>query len=102
MDHPTPSSRNVSAGLHCEHLRHKGMYVLSVPDPAELAFYDAYDATAYWCTKTQKPLGPDGRPVHAAMVALSEHYNAVLADHLTDRLGLVWASRDRGVDRNAG
>ncbi|MEO2108682.1 MAG: MobF family relaxase [Actinomycetota bacterium] len=43
----------------------------------------------------------DGRPIHAAMVALSEHYRAVLADHLTTRLGLTWQQRDRGVDRNA-
>ena len=43
----------------------------------------------------------DGRPVHAAMVALSEHYNAVLADRLTATLGLTWEQRSRGVDRNA-
>ncbi|WP_370328250.1 MobF family relaxase [Euzebya sp.] len=42
----------------------------------------------------------DGRPVHAAMVALSEHYNAVLADRLTTALGVVWTQRDRGADRN--
>ncbi|MGI9017617.1 MAG: MobF family relaxase [Euzebya sp.] len=42
----------------------------------------------------------DGRPVHAAMVALSEHYNAVLADHLTRDLGVVWQQRERGLDRN--
>jgi hypothetical protein len=41
------------------------MYVLSVVDPAEFKFYDPYDATAYWCTKTQKPLGPDGKSAHA-------------------------------------
>jgi len=32
----------------------------------------------------------DGRPMHAAVVALSEHYNAVLADRLTAMLGLEW------------
>ena len=42
----------------------------------------------------------DGRPMHAAVVALSEHYNAVLADHLTRVLGLGWEARDRGRDRN--
>ncbi len=57
MDHPTPSSNLVSAD-NCQHLRHKGMYVLSVPEPTD--FHDAYDATAYWCTRTQKPIGPDG------------------------------------------
>lgn len=49
----------------CAHLRHKGMYVTSAPDPDERTFYDAFDATAYWCTSTQKALGPDGKPVHA-------------------------------------
>lgn len=42
----------------------------------------------------------DGRPMHAAVVALSEHYNAVLADHLTRDLGVGWERRDRGRDRN--
>lgn len=31
----------------------------------------------------------DGRPLHAAVVALSEHYNAVLADHLVASPGVV-------------
>lgn len=59
-----PSSRLVTE-QHCSHLRHKGMYVTSAPDPDEFRFYDPYDATAYWCLHTQKALGPDGRPVHA-------------------------------------
>jgi conjugative relaxase-like TrwC/TraI family protein len=42
----------------------------------------------------------DGRPLHAAMVALSEHYNAVLADRLTAQLGVQWAPVQRGADRN--
>lgn len=42
----------------------------------------------------------DGRPLHAAVVALSEHYNAVLADRLTRELGVMWQSRQRGADRN--
>ena len=42
----------------------------------------------------------DGRPMHRAVVALSEHYNAVLADHLTRRLGVGWEQRERGRDRN--
>lgn len=42
----------------------------------------------------------DGRPMHAAVVALSEHYNAVLADRLTGSFGIQWQSRDRGRDRN--
>lgn len=43
----------------------------------------------------------DGRPIHAAVVALSEQYNAVLADHLTRSLGLSWEHRHRGEDRSA-
>lgn len=53
-----------SMTVPCTHLRHKGMYVLSVPD--EAVQYGSYDATAYWCTCTQKPYGPDGRPAHAS------------------------------------
>ncbi|WP_207782606.1 MobF family relaxase [Phytoactinopolyspora limicola] len=42
----------------------------------------------------------DGRPLHAATVALSEHYNALLADRLTLDLGITWQARPRGRDRN--
>lgn len=42
----------------------------------------------------------DGRPMHRAVVAISEMYNAVLADHLTRTLGLGWQTRERGRDRN--
>ena len=31
--------------------------------PEESQFYDSYDATAYWCVKTQRGFGPDGLPV---------------------------------------
>ena len=63
MSEPIPSSPLV--GRHnCDHLRHKGMYVLTVVDPDEHRFYDPYDATAYWCTKTMRGLGPDGKLVH--------------------------------------
>lgn len=64
MDHPVPTSRLVSGG-HCSHLRHKGMYVTSVPDPLDTEHGGHYDATAFWCTCTMKGLGPDGEPVHA-------------------------------------
>jgi hypothetical protein len=63
MDHPKPASPLVQTH-HCDHLRHKGMYVLTVVDPDEHTFYDPYDATAYWCTKTMRGLGPDGKAVH--------------------------------------
>lgn len=42
----------------------------------------------------------DGRPMHAAVVALSELHEAVFADHLTRTLGVSWEARDRGRDRN--
>lgn len=42
----------------------------------------------------------DGRPMHAAVVAVSEYYNALLADHLTRIFGIGWEARDRGRDRN--
>jgi conjugative relaxase-like TrwC/TraI family protein len=42
----------------------------------------------------------DGRPLHAATVALSELHEAVFADHLTRALGVEWELRDRGPDRN--
>ena len=42
----------------------------------------------------------DGRPMHRAVVAISEMYNAVLADHLTRTFGLDWETRQRGRDRN--
>lgn len=63
MDHPTLTSRLVTTST-CTHLRHKGMYVTSVPDPDDAAHCGGgYAATAYWCTCTMKALGPDGEPV---------------------------------------
>ncbi|WP_281274846.1 MobF family relaxase [Georgenia muralis] len=41
----------------------------------------------------------DSRAVHHALVGLSEHYNAVLADRLTGTFGLSWERRERGEDR---
>ncbi len=58
------TSPKLQPGVHCLNLRHKGMYVTSVPDPDEHKFYDSYDATAYWCTETMRGLGPDGQPVN--------------------------------------
>jgi conjugative relaxase-like TrwC/TraI family protein len=40
-----------------------------------------------------------GRPMHSAVVAISELYNATLADQLTRSLGVEWERRDRGRDR---
>lgn len=42
----------------------------------------------------------DGRPMHAAVVALSELHEAVFADRMTRTFGVEWESRDMGRDRN--
>ncbi|GAA4065099.1 hypothetical protein GCM10023065_15950 [Microbacterium laevaniformans] len=42
----------------------------------------------------------DGRPLHAATVALSELHTAVFADHLSRALGVHWERREREADRN--
>ena len=42
----------------------------------------------------------DGRPLHAAVVALSELHEAVFADRLTALLGVEWEARAQGRDRN--
>lgn len=42
----------------------------------------------------------DGRPMHAAVVALSELHESLLADALTRSLGVRWEMRERGSDRN--
>jgi conjugative relaxase-like TrwC/TraI family protein len=42
----------------------------------------------------------DGRPLHAAVIALSAHYNAVLADRITRTFGVEWEQRDRGSNHN--
>lgn len=42
----------------------------------------------------------DGRPMHAAVVALSELHEAVFADHMTRTFGIEWEARDMGRDRN--
>ncbi|KAE8765398.1 relaxase domain-containing protein [Georgenia thermotolerans] len=42
----------------------------------------------------------DSRAIHHATVALSEYYNAVLADRLSGTLGIEWQQRARGKDRN--
>jgi conjugative relaxase-like TrwC/TraI family protein len=42
----------------------------------------------------------DGRPVHAAVVALSELHEAVFADHMTRTFGVSWEAREMGRDHN--
>lgn len=42
----------------------------------------------------------DSRALYASVVAVSEHYNAVLADVMTRSFGVEWERRARGEDRN--
>ena len=42
----------------------------------------------------------DGRPMHAAVVALSELHEAVFADHMTRTFGVSWEAREMGLDHN--
>ncbi|MCH1882870.1 MobF family relaxase [Agrococcus sp. ARC_14] len=42
----------------------------------------------------------DGRPMHAAVVALSELHEAVFADHMTRSFGVAWEAREMGRDHN--
>ncbi|MGY4856328.1 MobF family relaxase [Cryobacterium sp. AP23] len=42
----------------------------------------------------------DGRPMHAAVVALSELHESLFADALTRSLGVQWEMRERGRDRH--
>ena len=42
----------------------------------------------------------DSRPMHAAVVALSEYHQAVLADKMTILFGVGWDTRQRGQHRN--
>jgi conjugative relaxase-like TrwC/TraI family protein len=55
--------------------------------------------------KVQGPDGAwrslDGRTVHAAVVTVSELYDALLADELARRLPVEWSMHDRGPRRNA-
>src|SRR5665647_1903974 len=54
--------------------------------------------------KVQGPDGAwrsvDGKTVHAAVVTVSELYDALLADELARRLPVQWSMRDRGPRRN--
>jgi len=42
----------------------------------------------------------DGRPLHAAVVAISELHETLFADALTRSIGARWEQRSRGRDRN--
>jgi hypothetical protein len=64
MDHSKPASAIVTEH-QCGNLRHRGLYVISAADPDEFTVYDRYDATAYWCSRTQSGFGPDREAVTA-------------------------------------
>ncbi|MFT4287880.1 MobF family relaxase [Nocardioides sp.] len=42
----------------------------------------------------------DSRALHNAVTGLSEHYNAVLSDHLAQLVGTRWETRERGPGRS--
>ena len=46
----------------CGRLRAKGMYVSGREDRSSVL---PYDATIWWCARTQTPVGPDDRPCEA-------------------------------------
>jgi len=50
--------------------------------------------------QTMRWLALDGRPLHAATVALSELHEAIFADSLTRLLGVSWESREQAAGRN--
>ena len=54
----------LATGSDVVELAQESEFATLFPDCEAGACYDSYNATAYWCTETQKPLGPDGRPVH--------------------------------------
>ena len=83
MDHLT--SPKLTPGVHCLNLRHKGMYVMSVPYADESTFYDKYDQTAYWCALTQTGFGPDREPAHDHVVGAQRRH---LLDDGVDALEL--------------
>lgn len=58
-----PHNPRVAPGVHCQHIRHKAMFVMSAPNARALDFYDRYDSAAYWCAETGQALGPDSHPV---------------------------------------
>jgi hypothetical protein len=56
-------STRIVFGVHCLHIRHKGMYV-SYQEPEDVdAFNELYDSGCHWCGLTQTSFGPDGQPV---------------------------------------
>ena len=64
MDHDRvddPGVPNVRVPL-CRHLRCKGMFTNA--ERSEEGGFLPYDATIWWCARTEKQLGPDDLPCH--------------------------------------
>lgn len=65
------TNRRFNPEAICRHLRCKEMFAQG--DNREFPreqLYDHFDATAYWCSKTQTGRGPDGEPVRLAPCSL--------------------------------
>jgi hypothetical protein len=57
-------SRRIQFGVHCLHIRHKGMYVSPVdPEMDDDQYNELFDSGCHWCAATQTSFGPDGHPV---------------------------------------
>lgn len=102
VEHSVIRTRVGAAG--CRQVRTRGMVA---------AAFDHWDSRAgdpnlhthvVVANKAQGPDGAwrsvDGRTLHAAVVTVSELYDALLADEVSRRLGATWSTRSRGERRN--
>ncbi len=102
VEHSVIRTRVGAAG--CRQVRTRGMIA---------AAFDHWDSRAgdpnlhthvVVANKVQGPDGAwrsvDGRTLHAAVVTVSELYDALLADEVSRRIGASWSLRDRGERRN--
>ena len=55
-------STRITFGVHCLHIRHKGMFVSYEPNPNVEMHNELFDSGCYWCASTQTSFGPDGQP----------------------------------------
>jgi hypothetical protein len=56
-------STRIRFGVHCLHIRHKGMYVNSQTDLSDDEYNALFDSGCHWCAQTQTAFGPDSHPV---------------------------------------
>ncbi|WP_235523258.1 MobF family relaxase [Cellulomonas sp. Root485] len=102
VEHSVIRTRVGAAG--CRQVRTRGMFA---------AAFDHWDSRAgdpnlhthvVVANKVQGPDGAwrsvDGRTLHAAVVTVSELYDASLGDEVSRRLGATWSMRSRGERRN--